>query len=187
MKHCGVREFCISFRFLDGYPSLYGPHIQLGLIPSWPQGLQGVGATSESQLTVVKAETPKSPSSGIFRPFFKSPEACQDETVRRSGRTTAEVRCGETAEGVQRLPMKRNRTTPCLTSKATIATSSRSGSMSGSKSAQMSQEAKTAKMMLMILGVHVVSLLPFLVVITWRFVASEQHADALSDAKKVRI
>ena len=55
------------------------------------------------------------------------------------------------------------------------------------KRAQIHKEAKTAKTMALILGVHMVSLIPYLVVVTMRyFVDDQEGSEKLSDAKKVR-
>ena len=51
------------------------------------------------------------------------------------------------------------------------------------RAAQIQKEAKTAKMMVLILGVHMLSLIPYLVVVTMRYFVEEEGA--LSDAKKV--
>ena len=52
------------------------------------------------------------------------------------------------------------------------------------RAAQIQKEAKTAKMMVLILGVHMLSLIPYLVVVTMRYFVEEEGA--LSDAKKVK-
>ena len=57
------------------------------------------------------------------------------------------------------------------------------------KAAAIHKEAKTAKMMGLILGVHMVSLIPYLVVVTMRYLDEgngSTQAGPLSDAKKVR-
>ncbi len=51
---------------------------------------------------------------------------------------------------------------------------------------QIHREAKTAKTMLLILGVHMLSLIPYLIVVVWRYFVEEGGmASALSVAKKV--
>lgn len=52
---------------------------------------------------------------------------------------------------------------------------------------QLKKETKTAKTMAIILGVHLLSLMPYLVVITWGYLMTENAASSqyLSDAKKV--
>ena len=56
------------------------------------------------------------------------------------------------------------------------------------RAAQIHQEAKTARTMVLVLGLHMVSLIPYLIVVTMRY-ANEGREDveaALSDAKKVK-
>ncbi len=53
------------------------------------------------------------------------------------------------------------------------------------KAAQIRSEAKTAKTMALILGVHMFSLAPYLAVVVGRYFAPQEMAPALSDAKKV--
>ncbi|TRY70860.1 hypothetical protein TCAL_06545 [Tigriopus californicus] len=53
------------------------------------------------------------------------------------------------------------------------------------KAIQIHQEAKTTKMMVLILSVHMFSLIPYLIVVIMRYYCSEDMAGSLSDAKKV--
>ena len=54
------------------------------------------------------------------------------------------------------------------------------------RAAQIQQESKTARTMALVLGLHVVSLIPYLVVVTLRYLQEGRDEDgALSDAKKV--
>ncbi len=54
------------------------------------------------------------------------------------------------------------------------------------RAAQIRSESKTAKTMALILGVHMLSLTPYLAVVVWRYFSPEEAAPLLSDAKKVK-
>ena len=49
------------------------------------------------------------------------------------------------------------------------------------------QEKKTTEMMVLIFGVHMISLVPYLVVVTLRYLSSEKQGAIYSDIKKVDI
>jgi len=53
------------------------------------------------------------------------------------------------------------------------------------KAAILHQEAKTAKTMLLILGVQMISLIPYLVVVTLRYFEADEASETMSDVKKV--